>query len=251
MLDPLDFRGRRAVVTGAASGIGRATAELLRERGASVVAADLSQDALRELAAAGIETVVCDVTRADHRDALVAAAGACHHLVNAAGAIRLVPLDEVSEDDWEAVMAVNAKALFFLCQAFARVLSADGSIVNVSSVAAKSAATLEVSVYAASKAAVLSITRSFAYAHSPRGLRVNAVLPGIVDTPMQDSVLREAARIRGTTPESLHEARLRSVPLGRSAPPRECAEAIVFLLSPAASYITGQAINVDGGYLMY
>jgi NAD(P)-dependent dehydrogenase (short-subunit alcohol dehydrogenase family) len=251
MCDPLDFRGRRAVVTGAASGIGRATALLLRERGASVVAADLSPDGLRELTPAGIETVVCNVTRAEDRDALVAAAGACHHLVNAAGVIRLIPLDEVSEDDWEAVMAVNAKALFFLCQAFVRVLPADGSIVNVSSVAAKSAATVEVSVYAASKAAVLSITRSFAHAHSPRGIRVNAVLPGIFDTPMQDKVLQDVARIRGSTPESLHETRLRSVPLGRSAPPRECAEAIVFLLSEAASYITGQSINVDGGYLMY
>jgi NAD(P)-dependent dehydrogenase (short-subunit alcohol dehydrogenase family) len=251
MGDPLDFSGRCSVVTGAASGIGRATALLLRERGASVVAADVSQDGLRQLASKGIETVVCDVTRADDREALVAAAGACHHLVNAAGVIRLVPLDQISEDDWETVMAVNAKAVFFLCQAFARVLPAGGSIVNLSSVAAKSAATVEVSVYAASKAAVLSITRSFAHAHSPRGIRVNAVLPGIVDTPMQDKVLQDVARIRGTTPESLHEARLRSVPLGRSAPPHECAEAILFLLSPAASYITGQAVNVDGGYLMY
>ena len=245
-----DFSGRRAVVTGAASGIGRAAALLLRERGASVVAADLSEAGLRDLAGSGIETVPCDLTRAEERASLVAAAGDCHHLVNAAGVIRLVPPDDVTEEDWDAVMDVNAKALFFLCQAFGRALPEGGSIVNLSSVAARSAATLEVSVYAASKAAVVSITRSFAYALAPRGIRVNAVLPGIVDTPMQDQVLEDVARLRGTTPEALHQARLGLVPLGRSAPPRECAEAILFLLGPGASYITGQAVAVDGGYTM-
>jgi NAD(P)-dependent dehydrogenase (short-subunit alcohol dehydrogenase family) len=124
------------------------------------------------------------------------------------------------------------------------------AIVNLSSVAARTASTVEVSVYAASKAAVVSITRSFAYAYAARGIRVNAVLPGIVDTPMQERVLAEVSRLRDTTPEDLHEARLAAVPLGRAAPVRECAEAILFLLSPAASYITGQALAVDGGYTM-
>ncbi len=242
--------GRRVVVTGAGSGIGRATALLLRERGAGVVAADLSREALSVVAEAGAETVVCDVTDPADRARLVERAGACDFLVNAAGVIRLVPTDEVTEEDWDAVLGVNAKALFFLCQAFARVLPDDGAIVNVASVAAKHAATLEVSVYAASKAAVLSVTRSFAYAHGPRGLRVNAVLPGIIDTPMQDKVLADVARIRGTTPEALDEARKRIVPLGRSASPRECAEVILFLLGPGSSYMTGQSVHVDGGYVM-
>jgi NAD(P)-dependent dehydrogenase (short-subunit alcohol dehydrogenase family) len=98
---------------------------------------------------------------------------------------------------------------------------------------------------------VSSITRSFAYAYAKRGIRVNAVLPGIVDTPMQEQFLAATSAARGTTPEQLHEARLASVPLGRTASPRECAETIVWLLSPAAGYLTGQQIAADGGLTMF
>jgi 2-deoxy-D-gluconate 3-dehydrogenase len=110
----------RAVVTSAASGIGRASALLSLERGASVVAADPDETGLAAVAEAGAEPVVCGVTDAADRARLLDAAGpACDHLVNAAGIIRLTALETVSEDDWEWIMAVNAKALFFLCQAFA------------------------------------------------------------------------------------------------------------------------------------
>jgi NAD(P)-dependent dehydrogenase (short-subunit alcohol dehydrogenase family) len=201
---PFDFSGRRAVVTGAAGGIGRAVAELLLECGAAVLATDVSAEPLTALAAAGADTV-----------------------------------------------GVNAKAVYFLCQEFGPLLSDGGSIVTVSSVSARSAASLEQSVYCASKAAVSSITRSFAYAYAGRGIRVNAVLPGIIDTPMQERFLEAAARARGSTPEAVHEARLKLVPLGRTSPPRECAETIVWLLSPAAGYLTGQQIAADGGLTMY
>lgn len=243
---PCDFTGRRVVVTGAASGIGDAVARLARERGASVLAADV-----RAFELDGIETLRCDVTRAGDRARLVEAAGECHHLANCAGVIRMVPIDRISEADWDLMFEVNAKALFFVCQAFARVLpDRVGSIVNLSSVAGRYAATLENTVYAASKAAVLSVTRSFAYNLGPRGIRVNAVLPGIVDTPMQEQVLEELAAIRGTSVESMAQARLALVPLRRTAPPEECAESILWLLGDGASYITGQGIGVDGGYVM-
>jgi NAD(P)-dependent dehydrogenase (short-subunit alcohol dehydrogenase family) len=242
----MSFAGRRAAVTGAAGGIGRAVAELLLEHGAEVVAADVA-----ELAIDGAETVVADVATAAGRAALVEATGTCDHLVIAHGIVRPKPIAETEEKDWDAILAVNAKAGYFLCKEFGAVLRDGGSIVTVSSVSARSAASLEQSVYCASKAALSSVTRSFAYAYAPRGIRVNAVLPGIVDTPMQERFLEAAARARGTTSEALHESRLRMVPLGRTSPPRECAETILWLLSPAAGYLTGQQIAADGGLTMY
>jgi NAD(P)-dependent dehydrogenase (short-subunit alcohol dehydrogenase family) len=240
------FAGRRAVVTGAAGGIGRAAAELLLEQGASVVAADVAEIDLE-----GAETVAADLASTEGRAVLTAAAGPCDHLVVAHGIVRTKPIAETTEEDWDAVLGVNAKAVYFLCQAFGGLLGDGGSIVLLSSVSARSAASQEQSVYCASKAALSSIARSFAYAYAPRGIRVNAVLPGIVDTPMQDRFLEAAARARGTTPEALHEARLRLVPLGRTSPPRECAETILWLLGPASGYLTGQQIAADGGLTMY
>jgi NAD(P)-dependent dehydrogenase (short-subunit alcohol dehydrogenase family) len=240
------FAGRRAVVTGAAGGIGRAAAELLLEQGASVVAADVA-----EIDLAGAETVAADLASTEGRAALAAAAGPCDHLVVAHGIVRTKPIAETTEEDWDAVLGVNAKAVYFLCQAFGGLLGDRGSIVLLSSVSARSAASQEQSVYCASKAAVSSVARSFAYAYAPRGIRVNAVLPGIVDTPMQERFLELASRARGTTPEALHEARLKLVPLGRTSPPRECAETILWLLGPASGYLTGQQIAADGGLTMY
>jgi len=248
---PLDFIGRRAVVTGGAGGIGRAVVELLLERGAAVLASDVSAERLEPLAAAGAETLEADIATAAGRASLAAAAGRLDHLVVAHGIVRTKPIADTTEEDWDAVVGVNAKAAYFLCKDFGPLLVDDGSIVTVSSVSARSAGSLEQSVYCASKAALSSITRSFAYAYAPRGIRVNAVLPGIVDTPMQERFLEAAARARGSTPEALHESRLELVPLGRTSPPRECAETIVWLLSPGAGYLTGQQIAADGGLTMY
>ena len=238
----------RAVVTGAASGIGRATALLLLEGGTDVVAVDRDAAGLSVVADAGAQPVVCDVTGSAARARLVDAAGpACDHLVNAAGIIRLATLDAVTEDDWEETMAVNARALFFLCQAFVPRLRAGGAVVNVASAGGKTGSTHEAAVYCASKAAVLSLTRSFAHAYAARGVRVNAVCPGLVDTPMNDVVLQGVAPLRGLEPAEYGRTRLGAVPLGRLADPREVAAVIVFLLSDASSYMTGQSVNVTGG----
>lgn len=242
----------RAVVTGAASGIGRATALLLLERGATVVAADRDEAGLAVVADAGAEPVVCDVTDPADRARLLEAAGAsCDSLVNAAGIIRLTALEAVTEEDWELIMAVNAKALFFLCQAFTPHLQPHGAIVNVASGAGKTGSTHEAAVYGASKAAVLSVTRSFAHAYAGRGVRVNAVCPGLIDTPMNDVVIDGIAPLRGLESEEYGRARLAAVPLGRLADPREVADVIAFLLSDSSSYMTGQSVNVTGGMITY
>jgi NAD(P)-dependent dehydrogenase (short-subunit alcohol dehydrogenase family) len=124
--------------------------------------------------------------------------------------------------------------------------------VNIASVAAKNNATTEALAYGTSKSGVLAVTRSLATYFGPAGVRVNAVLPGITDTPMQDKVLEEIAVLRGTTPEELHQSRLNAVPLQqRGCQPRDMAEVIAFLLSSAASYMTGQALAVDGGLIMF
>jgi NAD(P)-dependent dehydrogenase (short-subunit alcohol dehydrogenase family) len=249
---PIGLAGARAIVTGAASGIGRATALLLLERGASVVAADVDQGGLAVAARAGAEPLVCDVTDAADRVRLAAAAGPeCTCLVNAAGIIRLSALEAVSEDDWERVMGVNAKALFFLCQLIVPQLPSGGAVVNVASVAGKTGSTHEAAVYSASKAAVLSVTRSFAHAHAGRGVRVNAVCPGLIDTPMNDAVLEGIAPLRGLEPDEVGSSRLAAVPLGRVAAPGEVAQVIAFLLSDASSYMTGQSVNVTGGLITH
>jgi NAD(P)-dependent dehydrogenase (short-subunit alcohol dehydrogenase family) len=242
----------RVVVTGAASGIGKATALLLRQRGSEVVAADVDEDGLAEAAAGGAETFKGDLTRAGDRSRLLEAAGPVDGLVNAAGIIRLVSIADVADEDWDSIFAVNVKALFFLSRELGSRMPVGAGIVNLSSVAGKNNATTEALAYGSSKAAVLAITRGLAHYFGPTGVRVNAILPGITDTPMQDKVLEEIGPMRGLTPQGLHEQRLKAVPLqNRGSEPREIAEAIVFLLSSAASYVTGQALAVDGGLVMY
>ncbi|MGH3132242.1 MAG: SDR family NAD(P)-dependent oxidoreductase, partial [Gaiellaceae bacterium] len=217
-----------------------------------VVAVDVDEAGLADAAGAGAETVACDLTRADERARLYEVAGEIDGLVNAAGILRVVAIPDVTEQDWDAVLAVNVKALFFVARDLGMRMPEGASIVNLSSVSGKSNASTDAIAYGASKAAVLAITRGLAHYLGSRGVRVNAVLPGITDTPMQERFLAEAGAIRGVMPEALHEERLKTVPLqNRGCTPREMADAISFLLSSSASYVTGQALAVDGGLVMY
>ena len=172
-------------------------------------------------------------------------------LVNAAGIIRLKPILEFTVQDLRDIYAVNVEATWDLVSRIGRTMPSGGAIVNLSSSSAKLATTTEAAVYASSKTAVLSITRSFAYAFASNGVRVNAICPGIIDTPMQDRVLAAVAAERGLTVEELSEARNKTVPLGRAASAAECAGAIWFLLSDEAGYMTGQAINYSGGLVTW
>ena len=241
---------RRAVVTGAASGIGEAVARRLLADGVEVVAVDRDEAGLERIAAHGARPLQADLARPEDLDAVVDAAQGGDYLVNAAGIIRLRPIFETTMGDWQDIFAVNGAAVFFLCQRIGPRLRPGGAIVNLSSTSAKSSGTTEAAVYAASKAAVISFTRSFAYALASRPVRVNAICPGIVDTPMQERVLHEVASARETTYDDLAQARLTAVPLGRTASSDECAGVIAFLLSDEASYMTGQAINFSGGLVM-
>ncbi len=141
---------RRVVVTGAASGIGKATALLLRERGSEVVAVDVNEEGLAAAAAAGAETVACDLARAEDRARLQEAAGEIDGLVNAAGIIRVVAVPEVTDEDWDSILAVNVKALFFLARDFGMRMPAGAGIVNLSSVAGKNNASTEALVFGSS-----------------------------------------------------------------------------------------------------
>ncbi len=243
--------GRRAVVTGAASGIGQAVARRLLREEITVIAADINEGGLAPLAEAGARAFVGDLATEADRDRLVETGTGVDYLVNAAGIIRLKPILEFTVQDLRDIYAVNVEATWDLVSRIGRSITSGGAIVNLSSSSAKLATTTEAAVYASSKAAVLSITRSFAYAFAPNGVRVNAICPGIIDTPMQERVLAEVAAKRGLTVEELSAARNRTVPLGRSASADECAGAVWFLLSDQAGYMTGQAINYTGGLVMW
>jgi NAD(P)-dependent dehydrogenase (short-subunit alcohol dehydrogenase family) len=242
--------GRRGVVTGAASGIGRATAERLLREDVSVLGVDRDEAGLHAVAEAGADVLVADLALPGERERVADAAAGADYLVNAAGIIRLKPILEFTVEDWRDVFTINAESIFFLCQQIGPQLREGGAIVNLSSSSAKLATTTEACVYAASKATILSVTRSFAYALAPR-VRVNAICPGIVDTPMQEMVLDEVASVRGISREELEEARTRTVPLGRSSPAEECAGLIWFMLSDQSAYMTGQAINWTGGMVTW
>lgn len=248
---PVLKSGDKAVVTGAASGIGLAAARRLQREGMRVLAVDLPGARLDALLSEGFEVLGADLASSEDRLLVVEAGLGARALVNSAGIIRLKPILELNVDDIHQIFAVNVDAVWDLTSQIGRSMATGGSIVNLSSSSAKLAATTEAAVYAASKAAVLSITRSFAYAFGSMGVRVNALCPGIVDTPMQTNVVSTAAAMRGSTPEDVMKARTAGIPLGRASTPEECANLIWFLASDESAYMTGQAINFTGGMVMH
>ena len=255
--------GQVGIVTGGGQGIGRAIALRLADDGMDIAVADLSRDnaervagEIRELGRRGLALVV-DVALSQQRqhmiDATVAELGRLDVLVNNAGIQRVaLPLD-VDEEHWDTVMDVNAKAVYFCCQAALRhmVSQKSGRIVNIASMAGKQASTIYHPVYNVSKAAVIAMTKTFAQAHAQDGIRVNAVCPGIVETPMQEVVDREFARVTGRQPAEIRAERVARIPMGRPEQPEEVAAVVSFLIGPDSRYMTGQAINVTGGMITY
>jgi NAD(P)-dependent dehydrogenase (short-subunit alcohol dehydrogenase family) len=238
---------RRAVVTGAAGGIGKAVTHRLIAEGIEVLAVDTNADRLASVGADGCAIHVADLSDPGERHALSQATAGYDYLVNAAGILKVKPILEVTVEEWRTIQTVNAESVFFLCQGIGAALNPGGAIVNLSSSSAKLATSTDVAAYAASKTTILSITRSFAYAFADRPVRVNAICPAIVETEMQENFLAGVANQRGIAASELDTQRKKAVPLGRGASAEECAGAIWFLLSDEAAYMTGQAVNFTGG----
>ena len=165
-------------MTGAGSGIGLATARLILERGGTVLGVDRTDAGIAAIDALGADPLRADLTVTEDRRRLLDASEGVHGLVLSHGMTQGQRIDDVTEADWDRLHAVNLRSVFFLLQAFAPRLPDDGAIVTVSSIAAKTGTIPEVAVYAAAKAGVLSLTRSFATAHAARGMRVNTCCPG-------------------------------------------------------------------------
>ncbi len=244
--------GRVALVTGGASGIGRATALLFGREGAAVLVHDLKEEGRSTseaiLAAGGRASFLQgDVTRAADCQAAVRHAvegfGGLHVLVNNAGIIRRASVVDTTEEEWDRVMAVNVKSVFLLSKAAIPVMARGGGgvIVNTASGwgidGGRNAAS-----YCASKAAVVNLTRAMALDHADQNIRVNCVCPGDTDTPM----LREEARQLGQDVQGFLAGAAKR-PMGRMGRPEEIAQVILFLASDASSYITGTPLIVDGG----
>jgi NAD(P)-dependent dehydrogenase (short-subunit alcohol dehydrogenase family) len=244
----MDLSQRSVIVTGAAGGIGLATACRLLRDGASVLLADLDQERLNT-AAAGlardaqpdrVATVVCDVSREDQvaaaADAAIARFGHWDIVVNNAGLMIFKPIEEQTAEDWQRILGVDLLgAFFFIKQAFLK-MKGGGAIVNVSSVHAVETEPL-VAPYAAAKTALLSLTRSAALEGKPKGIRVNAVLPGAIDTPMlwDNPNVRSGAEVIDKT---------------QVGTPEDVAAAIAFLAGGDARFICGAGLRVDGGRLV-
>jgi 3-oxoacyl-[acyl-carrier protein] reductase len=230
-----------ALVTGAGSGIGAATAARLAGAGAAVLLADLDGEAAQakaeELQTTGAqaESLQLDVTSRESWGAGLADRGV-DILINNAGFTRDRTLLKMSDEEWDAVLAVHLRGAFLGCQAVLPAMAerGGGAIVNVSSDARHGA--FGQANYAAAKAGIVGFTRTVALEQAKHGVRVNAVAPGPVETPMLDSV-----------PDEVREGWLDAIPLGRLAKPEEVAAVIEFLVSEDASYLTGHVIPVDGG----
>ena len=242
-----DFSGRVAVVTGGASGMGAATVALLSARDATVIIVDQNGGAAAELCEShGLaspqigdvsDSAFCDQVVADTVDRY----GRLDVVINAAGVIVRATAAATSDEEWHRVMRVNLDGTFFMCRAAVRSMQRGGAIVNFGSIWGDLGAD-GVAAYCASKGAIHNLTRALAIEHAKDGIRVNAVCPGEVDTPMLRS-----ARSAPVSSEMLDKIAA-TVPMGRLAQPEEIAEVVAFLASDRSSYMTGSMVSVDAGY---
>src|SRR3954468_6669807 len=251
MSNPLDFSGQVALVTGAASGMGLATAQAFAEAGAAVVLADVKEEAVKaaeqKLAAAGHKAIAvrCDVSDdaqvAAMVDRAVAGFGRLDAAFNNAGVMaRIAPTPDRTREDWDRVIGVNLRGVWSCMKHELRQMErqGNGAIVNNASVGALTG-NPGIASYIASKHGVVGLTRTAALEYVRRGIRVNAVNPGLIDTQVGRDVFKGDERVYAET--------AKHVPIGRAGRPEEIASVVLWLCSPGASYVVGHALTVDGG----
>jgi len=250
----LDLKNKVAIITGARRGMGRAHALALAKAGAKVVVSDISQEdceiVVGEIKKAGGEAlaVKCDVSKKQEVDNMVKAAvgkwGRVDILVNNAGICQFKPFLEITEEEWDRTIDINLKGYFLCAQAASRemVKQKSGAIVNIASIAMGQMgvgfATL--AHYSASKGGIVAMTETMAIELGPYNIRVNAIAPGVIDTPMVDPLKSDPKTMEGT---------LTRVPLHRMGKPEEVSNLVLFLASDASSYMTGSTVVIDGGWL--
>ena len=258
LADPLaNLRGRVVLVTGARQGIGEAVRDAFVGVGARVVAADLSWEEVVPVREGKYWRAHVDVSSQASVEALLDAVdellGPVQVVVNSAGLSTMDRVVDTPLADWELDQAVNARGSFLVARAVARRLEAagrGGRIILVASQAAKNGYRC-MGAYVASKHAVLGLTRTLAIEEAPLGITVNAVCPGIIETPMKHRERIEGGALRGMSAAEVEAEDNSQVPLGRTGTPRDVAGVCLFLASDLAAYMTGQGINVTGGMTMH
>lgn len=253
----IDLSQKTVLITGAKSGIGKGIADLFLEAGARVALADVAFKEDFKIVSEKLAHQHLDVTRKEEIekavDTLTAFWGPIDVLVNSAGISTMDFAIDIKENDWDRVMAVNAKGTYLVSQVVARQMTdrgISGRIINIASQAGKNGYRC-MGNYCASKHAVLGFTKVMAIELAAKGILVNAICPGIVETPMKKRERVDGAQLRGLTPEQIYQEDCSQVPLGRTAQPADVANVALFLASPLSAYMTGQAINVTGGMTMH
>ncbi|MEK7770023.1 MAG: glucose 1-dehydrogenase [candidate division NC10 bacterium] len=256
--------GRTVLITGAARGIGAACARRLAAEGARLVLADVDGAGVEKLAGElGQVAIKADVTRDEDVEGMVEEPyrlwGRLDVLFNNAGVIRLQPMLEVTREEWDRVMDVNLRAVFFVLQAAARRMQGQdlipgaelrGKLIQTASIASYRGGNHLMTPYSASKAGVVSLTRSAAQALAPQRITSNCVCPGVVETAMWEQIDREWGAVEGLGQGEAWTRRISGIPLGRPERPEDVASVVAFLAGPDSDYMTGQALNVDGGLVM-
>ena len=257
----MTLNGSNVLVTGAGTGIGEAIALAMADAGADVIAADIDEAAAKSVAGTvsskGIRGLAVQADCGDVAsinamvNTAVAAFGKLDVIVNNAGITRSAYIMDLTEEDWDRIHRVNAKGVFFCLQRAARQMieQGGGRIINMASIAGRGFKDTSNAVYAASKGAVISMTRTAAQQLGQHNINVNAICPGVTLTPLVETMLVDLAKRKNKSEEEALADISHPIPIGRANTPEDIAALAVFLASPGARNITGQAYNVDGGLI--